>query len=95
MGLATDARQRRLSGWITTGPVLELDLLSGRATTAPDSLSYALGLRVGGVLTPSARRSVAAMIAGQRLASAVPVSALTTKELSAWTLKFASSARPS
>jgi hypothetical protein len=86
VGIAADQRRRRLIGWITTGSVLELDFL-GRRATASGGAPYELGLRVGGVLTPAARRSVAAMMAGLGSESAVPTSALTTKELSAWAAK--------
>jgi hypothetical protein len=83
VGIAAD--QKRLIGWITTGSILELDF-PGRRATASDGAPYELGLRVGGILTPAARRSVAAMMAGGS-ENEVPACALTTKELSAWAAK--------
>jgi hypothetical protein len=86
VGIAADQRRRRPIGWITTGSIVELDFRDRRAT-ASDGAQYELGIRVGGVLTPAAQRSVAAMTARHGLENAVPASALTTNELSAWAAK--------
>jgi len=86
VGIAADQRRRRLIGWITTDSIVELDF-TGRRATASDGAPYELGIRVGGILTPAARRSVAAMTARHGSENAVPASALTTKELSAWAAK--------
>jgi hypothetical protein len=83
VGIAADRRRRRLIGWMTTGSILELDFL-GRRAMASDGAQYELGIRVGGVLTPAARRSVAAIMAGRGSENAAPACALTTKELSGW-----------
>lgn len=81
VGIAANEGRPCLAGWIATGRVIELDFLKRQATTGPDGSRYGLGMRVGGDLTPLARRCIAEMIALHKIETAVPKSALTTEEL--------------
>ncbi|HEV2160673.1 MAG TPA: hypothetical protein VGR52_00330 [Stellaceae bacterium] len=79
--MAANEGRPGLAGWIATGRVIELDFLKRQATTGPDGSRYGLGMRVGGDLTPLARRCIAEMIALHKIKSADPIIALTTEEL--------------
>lgn len=80
-GLAANEGRPGLAGWIATGRVIEVDFLKRQATTGPDGSRYGLGMRVGGDLTPLAKRCIAEMIARHKIKSADPIIALTTEEL--------------